>query len=172
MSVGVERLDRDHRVLIGLINRLATCARGVDAGGADARGGDACCGGGGGATVVAEVLKGLIAYTRFHFRREERVMEACGYADLDAHREEHRLLSDEVGALSHRFNGVPGSVHHDDLLRFLTDWLNHHILLQDMAYREAIGDPAEAQRVALSLGDVDADIVGIRLGAHEALAHG
>lgn len=155
MSVGVARLDRDHRVLIGLINRLARHG-----------------GGGADTPIVAEVLTALIAYTRFHFYREERVMEACGYPSLDAHREEHRLLADEVARLKLRFSDDPASLRHTDLLRFLSDWLNHHILLQDMAYREAIGDPAEAERVALALGEFDVDIAGIRLAAHDALAHG
>jgi hemerythrin len=156
MSVGVARLDRDHQVLIGLINRLAVYDSGKAAE----------------APVVAEVLSALVAYTRFHFRREERVMEACGYPALETHREEHRLLADEVAALSVRFREAPDRVSHQDLLRFLTDWLNHHILLQDMAYREAIADPAEAERVARTFGDLDIDLRGLALPPQDALAIG
>jgi hemerythrin-like metal-binding protein len=155
MSVGVTRLDRDHQVLIGLINRLAACDAEADA------------------PVVADVLAALVAYTHFHFRREERVMEACGYAALAVHQEEHRLLAGEVMDLRARFEAAPGSVGQGELLHFLTGWLNHHVLLQDLAYREAIADPAEAERVAISFGDFDPDQLGLRPAVHAVFAsHG
>jgi hemerythrin-like metal-binding protein len=154
MSVGVGRLDQDHRVLIDLINRLAD-------GGAAERD----------AAAIAEVLAALVAYTRFHFRREERVMAACGYTDLDHHRDEHRLLADEVDHLQARFVADPAAVPPAELLLFLTDWLNHHILLQDMAYRDAIADLAEAERVALGFGEFDPDGLAQRPAAAELPAH-
>ena len=145
MSVGVPRLDRDHRVLIALINRL----EGERATQPD----DA---------VIGEVLKALVAYTMFHFAREEQVMEACGFGELEMHREEHRLLAAEVTAQHARFLRDRNSVGHGDLLRFLTDWLNHHILLQDLPYRAVVGDGREAERVARSFGEFNLDSVGGR----------
>ncbi len=139
MSVGVPRLDSDHRVLIGLINHLdrATAHR------FETR------------LVVAEVLDALLAYTRFHFEREERVMEACGYPEIDAHRLEHAELTREVVDLIDRFQRDPIAVSHAEMLTFLTDWLNHHILLQDKAYRSVVEGRSEAQEVAETYGHFD-----------------
>ena len=58
MSVGVARLDRDHQILVGLINR-------IDEAGEDESTRN---------RVLPEVLAILIAYTVFHFEREEKVM--------------------------------------------------------------------------------------------------
>ncbi len=144
MSVGVPRLDHDHRVLIGLINQLA----GAPSPALDDK-------------LIGEVLAALVAYTVFHFAREEQVMEACGFAEIEAHREEHKLLAGELRALHRRFLHERPNVDHADLFRFLTDWLNHHLLLQDLAYRPTIGDGHDAERVARAFGEFDAkDVAG------------
>lgn len=139
MSVGVARLDRDHQILIGLINR-------IDEAGEDE------------ATrnrVLPEVLAILIAYTVFHFDREEKVMRACGYPDLRSHHEEHRVLTREVQHLQRRFRRGDEALDREEILSFLTGWLNHHILLQDMDYRPfAEGSPA-ADSAAESHGEFD-----------------
>jgi hemerythrin len=140
MSVGVARLDRDHKILIGLINRL------------DEAGGR---GGGDASRVMAEVLEVLIAYTIFHFSREEAVMQACGYPALAHHHEDHLALTREVQDWQQRFREDAEAVVPLDMLHFLKGWLNHHILLQDMAYRPfAEGNPA-ADRAAEAHGQFD-----------------
>ena len=139
MSVGVPRLDSDHRVLIGLINHLdrATARR------FETR------------MVVSEVLDALLAYTRFHFEREERVMEACDYPEIDSHRGEHAELTREVEDFIDRFQRDPVAVTHGEMLVFLTEWLNHHILLQDKAYRPFVEGQPKAEDVAERYGHFD-----------------
>jgi hemerythrin len=139
MSVGVERLDRDHQVLVGLINRIDEAADDMTTR----------------TRVLPEVLVTLIAYTVFHFEREEKVMAACGYPELEQHREEHRMLTREVQALQRRFSDEPQSVTREEVLSFLTEWLNHHILLQDMAYREYTDGRPEAIEAAEAHGNFD-----------------
>ena len=139
MSVGVSRLDRDHKILIGLINRLD----------------DASCGGGGAPQVMAEVLGVLVDYTIFHFSREEAVMEACGYPALGHHHEEHLALTQEVRDWQQRFHVDAACVVPADMLHFLKGWLNHHILLQDMAYRPFVEGNPKADSVAEAYGLFD-----------------
>ncbi|MGZ8409471.1 MAG: bacteriohemerythrin [Hyphomicrobium sp.] len=139
MSVGVSRLDRDHRILIGLINRLDEASEGDD----------------NAAQLMAEVLEVLVSYTIFHFSREEAVMEACGYPALGHHHEEHVALTQEVRDWQKRFRADAESVVPMGMLHFLKGWLNHHILLQDMAYRPFVeGNPA-ANTVAEAYGLFD-----------------
>lgn len=139
MSVGVARLDRDHQTLLELINRIATADDGV-------------------ATrtrIIPEVLVTLTAYTVFHFKREEQVMAAVGYPDLDAHQEEHWALTREVDLLHRRFSKNPEAISREEILGFLTTWLSHHILLQDMAYKPYAEGRPEADRAAESFGEFD-----------------
>jgi hemerythrin len=146
MSVGVAALDRDHQVLVGLIRRIA-----------DAREEDGDVG-----PLLAEVLAELVAYTMYHFDREEHVMAACGYPELGAHREEHDVLTREVEDLRRRFTEGDPNLGHDEMLVFLTGWLNHHILLQDKAYRAyAEGNPA-ATAAAEAYGEFNATAPGRR----------
>lgn len=139
MSVGVERLDRDHQMLIEMINRIA----GADDSEATRR------------RVIPEVLVTLIAYTVFHFQREEKVMLAMGYPEADIHREEHWSLTREVHLLQRRFSERPDSINREEVLGFLIGWLNHHILLQDMAYKPYCEGRPEAEQAAVAHGEFD-----------------
>lgn len=139
MSVGVARLDRDHQILIGLINRIDEAAED-----------DVTRN-----RVLPEVLAILIAYTVFHFDREEKVMRACGYPDLRYHHEEHQVLTREVQELQRRFRRGDENLSREEILTFLTGWLNHHILLQDMDYRPFAEGSKAADSAAESHGDFD-----------------
>ena len=138
MSVGVAALDRDHRVLIDMIRRIAD-AREEDG---DVR------------PLLAEVLDGLVAYTVYHFNREEHVMAACGYPELQAHGDEHNALTREVEDLRRRFAEADPDLGRGELLAFLTGWLNHHIMLQDKAYRTCV--EANPAATAAAYGEFDA----------------
>ncbi len=62
MSVVVPLLDDDNKRIIGIINQLHECLQH-----------------GSPTDVVNEIFDSLIAYFEFHFSREEKVIEACGY---------------------------------------------------------------------------------------------
>lgn len=140
MSVGVAVLDRDHQVLIELIRRIDD-AREEDG---DVR------------PLLAEVLAELVAYTVYHFNREEHVMAACGYPELEAHRDEHDALTREVEDLQRRFGEADPDLGRDELLAFLTGWLNHHIMLQDKAYRVYAENNPAGTTAAAAYGEFDA----------------
>lgn len=61
LSVGIASIDAQHRVLLAYVNQLS---------GALARGQSA--------EVLGDVLRGLEAYTRLHFRHEERLFALHG----------------------------------------------------------------------------------------------
>lgn len=136
MSVGLPELDDDHKVLIAVINRLA-----------------ADSGEGAAEDEVRRSLATLARYAEYHFEREQRVMAACGFPELDTHIEEHLEFVGWVRDAERRLDATLGKTAeelHDEILAFLRDWLNHHILLQDMAYRAYVQDAmADARRAAL-----------------------
>jgi len=141
MSVGIPLLDSDHRALIALINKLHDGLRSEDD-----------------ADAIVGVFDSLIAYTKFHFAREEKVMAVCGYPGLEVHRAEHARFTDRVYELKDRYAAEPAAAMTGDLLEYLKAWLNHHILIQDMAYKAYTEDDKRlANEAARSFGPGLAD---------------
>ena len=70
MRVGVDSIDRDHQYLISLLNSITH--ENFDA------------------RKFDTFFKELSAYTKHHFQREEIVMEACNYPNLENHRLHHQ----------------------------------------------------------------------------------
>ncbi len=128
MSVGVEDLDNDHRVLIDLINQLAGAESRQDR------------------INLEAVLDELVDYTVFHFEKEEEYMERAGYPALAGHKRTHTALTGQVLAIRSRVveGGQPGLG--DEVLDFLSRWLREHILKADALYRPylACNSPEES----------------------------
>jgi len=121
MSVGVPELDEDHRVLIRIINQLAESETDDDHAG-----------------ILRQCLYSLLRYAEFHFAREEKVMIACDFPALTHHKEEHRAFTSHMQDLANALDDTElpaAEIVNQDLLYYLKDWLNHHILIEDMAYR-------------------------------------
>ncbi len=127
MSVGVPALDADHRCLVRIINLLH------DAEGNDTR------------RVIDMVMEALNRYARFHFAREEQVMVACGFPALGVHRAEHAGFSRMLAAIPQRHHGEKAA---QELRDYLKDWLLHHILIQDMAYKPYIAESSDVEDIS------------------------
>jgi len=113
-SVGVKEIDDQHRQLIDMINAFYEALfKG------EAKGG------------LAELLRGLLEYTRYHFSTEEELMQGSAYPGLEEQRGEHALFVAKVSDMSERFA-------HGELVLsleatgFLREWLSSHILGTDM----------------------------------------
>lgn len=141
MSVGLAELDDDHKQLIRIINQL-----GADYAKEDRR------------EAVRQSLMALRRYAEFHFAREEKVMTACGYPGIEEHKGEHRDFVQRIQELTHQFDEDPArsaELVNRELLNFLQDWLTHHILIEDKAYKPHIEDRPEASEAARSFKGTD-----------------
>ncbi len=142
MSVGSDELDEDHKQLFYLINLLASYPEAEVP-----------------PEAVRKALFSLLRYAALHFRREEMVMAACGYPELEGHQDQHKAFVDKIEGIIRRFDEDPKNPDKhvsDDLLAYLKDWLTHHILLQDMSYKTCIlENAAAAERAARSLKGVE-----------------
>lgn len=134
MSVGVPALDSDHRCLVRIINLLAEGDHGAES-----------------RATLETVLETVTLYARYHFAREERLMEACGFPAADVHRGEHAEFVHFVEDLRTRFSGRAGKKVASELLHYLSEWLRHHILIQDMAYKPYVREIDEPRRLSESL---------------------
>jgi hemerythrin len=127
MSVGLESIDTDHKLLLKLINQM-------DEGIRNKRGND----------MVNAVIEALLEYTDYHFRREEVLMAACGYPDIEAHTQIHSVLRDQVAQIRDRHAGNPASIRDREVLSFLRNWLTSHIMGRDKLYAPFLAAKPEA----------------------------
>jgi len=115
-SVGVDHFDRQHRVLVDLINELHDAMRA-----------------GKGQQELGGILEKLIQYTRVHFTNEEEWMVQYQYPAYPEHRASHENLTRQVLEFQRQYkDGTIGlSV---QMIHFLKEWLVNHILGEDKAY--------------------------------------
>jgi hemerythrin-like metal-binding protein len=126
-SVGIESLDADHKVLISLLNQLDDAIRG-----GEPREG------------VRGVLDALMDYTDYHFGREEALMAASKYPDLDAHIRTHSTLRAQVADIRDRYLRNAETIHAREVLAFLKNWLTAHIIGRDKLYAPFMASRGEA----------------------------
>jgi hemerythrin len=83
---------------------------------------------------VSRVLDALLDYTNYHFAREESLMRACSYPDIDAHSRTHATLRAQVHDIRSRYRRNAESIHAREVLAFLKSWLTAHIIGRDKLY--------------------------------------
>jgi len=114
LSIGVDEIDDDHRRLIKIFNELNHAV-------SDDESHD----------YLAAILEELISCTVWHFRHEERLMLKYRYADIEAHKEEHRELIASAKDVQTEILQARGSIT-EEHLQVLERWLTAHILTSDM----------------------------------------
>ncbi len=116
-SVGVSKMDGQHKKLIGMINRL------IQEPGATT-----------GSITISDLLTGMVSYALEHFRDEEALMAEHAYPLKDQQTEQHKSFVkktvDFCSAVEVGVDNVP-----QVLLQYLKEWLVRHILEEDMKYR-------------------------------------
>lgn len=135
MSVGVQALDSDHQCLMRIINLLDEVHDRKEA-----------------FRTIATVLDTLMLYGRFHFAREEKVMESCGFPGASFHRSEHQGFARYIAQLRARFGREADTEMASELLQYLTGWLRHHILIQDMAFKPYVVTANRVDEIAWAAG--------------------
>lgn len=135
MSVGVQALDSDHKCLVRIINLLGEVHDSKEA-----------------SRTIEMVLDTLMLYGRFHFAREEQVMEACEYPGKSFHASEHQGFARYVTTLRERYGRKADTEMAGELLEYLTGWLRHHILIQDMAFKPYVLGVSRVDEIARAAG--------------------
>ena len=113
LSIGIDSVDKQHKVLINLLNKLNDA---IAEGNAD--------------LILAEIFDGLSAYTIKHFAYEEGLFKKYGYSGTEAHKHEHAELIKQVKNLRQKMDEGDSMVN-VEVLDFLKEWLTYHILVSD-----------------------------------------
>ena len=103
--VGEPKLDRQHQVLVDMLNQLNDAVRKNES-----------------ANDVSRRFDEMIGYTEAHFAEEERMMDKCDYPGAAEHKEEHRRLLAEAHYLRERL-AQGGELL---VLQSIKDWLLAH----------------------------------------------
>ncbi|MCU7795941.1 MAG: bacteriohemerythrin [Candidatus Thiodiazotropha sp. (ex Semelilucina semeliformis)] len=116
LSVGIEEIDEQHKVLVDLVNKMHEAIHQRH-----------------GSDVVNSILKDLADYTRIHFAVEESLMRILNYPGYDEHKEIHEELLHSVVDLQDKVATGKKSIGFE-LMHFLKTWLTKHIMEEDMQY--------------------------------------
>ena len=119
MSVGVEEIDNQHKLLICLIN---TIEAGVNCHLEK--------------KLFVEQLSQLEAYTHFHFDHEENLQIQSKFPHYESNKNEHIKLIQNLNEIIGKFNSDEESIlrvkNIEGLFEILREWLLDHILVEDM----------------------------------------
>jgi len=116
LSVGIEEIDQQHRVLVGMLNEFHDALHHHK-----------------GSETAGQIIKRLTDYTLIHFAVEEGMMRLLDYPDYEEHKAEHDSLIEEIQGLSAKLESGKRSVSFE-LLHFLKVWLTKHIQETDRQY--------------------------------------
>ena len=122
VSLAIPEIDEEHRTLYRVYNAIRASLEDED-----------------GAIDLKNVCAELLSFTRAHFEREEALMAAHGYPDLEAHRKLHGTFLQQIEDIWTfvRSGGEPD----DYLARFLVlsfigKWLKMHTMVVDRRFGE------------------------------------
>ncbi len=118
LSVGIEEIDEQHKVLVDLLNQIHEAIQQRQ-----------------GADVTRQIVEKLGEYTRIHFAVEESLMRILHYPAYERHKEEHDRLIGQLGDFRTKIESGKSSISFE-LAHFLKVWLTKHIMEADKRYTE------------------------------------
>ncbi len=116
LILGIDKIDEQHKELVSLINRLHKAMKMKKA-----------------SRESGEILTALAEYTVYHFKFEENLFKKSDYPGTTKHLQTHKDLVSQVIDFKSQFDDGNAALSMD-LMRFLTKWLNSHIMRTDKQY--------------------------------------
>ena len=121
-SVGVPKLDDQHKKWIAMINEMHDALMSADIEGLR--------------QIGEKTLRSIMEYGEQHFADEELYMEECGYPCLEEHRTMHQVFRHQtVRNLDRIHKGEV--ILNRDIMQEMLAWLSSHLLVEDKKYASA-----------------------------------
>ena len=115
LSVGVERIDNQHKIWFEKANDLFEAGKQQRA-----------------KEYINQMIDFLDEYTKEHFRDEEAYMEEIRYPEIDAQRRAHTSFVNSLTKLKEDYNGTGGNLRVIlNANKMVIDWLTNHIRIMD-----------------------------------------
>ena len=116
LETGISIIDAQHKRLVEIINEFNDA---LEAGRSN--------------EIMGAIFDELVAYTETHFSVEEKLMAAHGYEEIEEHRREHRVFTDQIKMDRYNFNA--GAWNYEQKMKdYLRGWLVNHIAASDRGY--------------------------------------
>ncbi len=109
-SVGVERIDNEHKMLIGMVNKAYDAA--------DAKDDEA---------VLSDLINDMIEYATEHFSTESDLMKQYKYPDMEEHLLEHSNFTAKAVISGTAEPSDEWRVNPVKIFQFLADWFKVHV---------------------------------------------
>ena len=116
-SVGINKFDEDHKVIISLINQLHNAMLENKA-----------------KEAISKILSVLTSYSATHFEREEMLLKQHNYPNLDVQKKEHAAFIKKIKDFETKYNQGRIITVSIEIVSFLKEWLIKHILAEDKEY--------------------------------------
>lgn len=113
MSVGIQEIDEQHKVLVDIITELHTAIKQKHS-----------------SRKVVKILSRLTDYTKTHFMVEESILRIMKYPDYEDHKKQHDRLVKKMSKLKTKVEEGNTSIGFE-LSYMLKMWLVNHIQISD-----------------------------------------
>lgn len=121
-SVGIDKVDDEHKALINKINALYEAINQQAS-----------------EVEMLPLLDDLMDFSVYHFKEEEQLMHDAGYKDFDSHKAIHDDIVNKLKEFHRRYTVSENQRRTGfELLVFLKGWLYKHIQFADKAYAPAV----------------------------------
>jgi len=118
-SVGNAEIDQQHRVWLGIFNKMHDFLIKNDLEHSK--------------TITIDSLQAMQDYARYHFRFEEEYMRQIGYPDLLQHRRIHKDFDNRI--YQYYREALDGKIIlNTEIIKMIENWLLEHILVEDKKY--------------------------------------
>lgn len=117
--LGLDKIDSDHRHLIGIFNRMSEKADQKES------------------NDFMKIIDELEKYSNYHFANEETLMKKANFDEIDEHVIQHQIFRQKIDDFktSIRFGS---SMLQSEIIDFLRKWLLKHIMECDAKYVPSI----------------------------------
>jgi hemerythrin len=123
-NTGIDLFDNQHKELVVIINQLfQACLEGdkvID-------------------SAFKDAMSRMVAYVKFHFGAEEKVLQRIKYPRFAEHKKRHDEMVRDILEAAKAYNEGKKFVP-NQFVRTLRDWLFSHIAVEDSAYAVYIAD--------------------------------
>lgn len=117
-SVGIQSIDNQHKEIFRILNKLLEAMKM-----------------GHGNDVTAQIIQELERYAVIHFQKEEFFFQRFNFQGSPEHITEHQNFIKKIALLKPDLKSGKITLSFE-LLNFLKDWIDHHILVVDKQYSE------------------------------------
>ena len=116
LILGIEEFDKEHKMVIDLLNYLFVCiVEGKEK------------------SLLGPLIEELMRDTGEHFAHEEKLFKLYNYPKTIEHTVEHELFKKEMGELIKDLESGKREVT-PQVMKYISDWVSNHIRKQDREY--------------------------------------